>query len=110
MHLNNYQALAARTINKELSGDCVLAHALHGLCAEVGELHGIFQKLFQGHEINKEHAMKECGDILWMLCEFITVNGWTLEEIARMNIEKLKKRYPDGFEEEKSRERMEGDI
>lgn len=107
---NEYQKLAARTINQNL---CILAqveHALHGMSAEVGELHGIFQKVFQGHELDEEHLKKECGDILWMIAEFCTAHDWELEEIMQINIDKLKARFPEGFEAEKSLHRKAGDI
>jgi len=110
MNLSEYQCLAARTINKALDTEKIERHALHGLSAEVGELHGIFQKYYQGHTIEEVHLKKEIGDILWMIAEFCTANGWDLEEIAVMNIEKLKARYPDGFEAEKSLHRAKGDI
>lgn len=110
MNLNEYQQLAARTMNKELNPYKTTLHALHGLSAEVGELHGIFQKYYQGHKIEEEHLMKECGDILWMLAEFCTANEWDLDYIASLNIDKLRKRYPHGFDAEDSLHRAEGDI
>lgn len=107
---NEYQRLAARTINKKNNKLAMEDHALKGMVAEVGELHGIYQKAYQGHLINEEHLKKECGDILWMIAEFCTANDWTLEEIMQMNIDKLKARYPEGFATEKSLHRAEGDI
>jgi len=106
---NEYQALAGRTIAAEdlLS---MRTHALAGLVSEIGELLGIYQKKFQGHAVIEEHAMKETGDILWMLAEYCTSNGWQLEDVMALNIEKLKARYPDGFEIERSLHRQEGDI
>ena len=56
---NQYQILAARTINKELDFIDVLHHSLFGMAAEVGEVHSVFQKLYQGHEINSEELQKE---------------------------------------------------
>lgn len=47
---------------------------------------------------------------MWFIAEYCTACGWTLEEIAQMNIEKLMARYPDGFEAERSLHRKEGDI
>lgn len=108
MTLDEYQMDAARTISAQ--GDGVLQHALHGLSAEVGELHGIYQKVYQGHPMNTEHIQKEAGDILWMLAELCTAYGWSLSDIARMNIEKLRRRYPDGFDPERSLHRTEGDV
>ena len=49
MTLNEYQALASRTINKDLSTAATLAHSLHEIAAECGEIHSHFQKLYQGH-------------------------------------------------------------
>ena len=110
MTLNEYQELAARTINTELTDSQQVRHALFGIASEVGELSGLFQKNLQGHKIDEEHLMKECGDILWMLAELLTTKGYTLDDVARMNIDKLKARYPDGFDAEHSIHRGAGDI
>lgn len=108
--MNNYQTMAAYFINGKLTKDQKKQHALLGLSAECGELCGIFQKEFQGHEVTKEHVIKEAGDILWMLCEFLTVEGIDLTEVMETNISKLTARYPNGFEEPKSINRAIGDI
>ncbi len=105
MTLNDYQVLAMRTINANPE-----IHSLLGLPAEVGELTGIYQKRHQGHTDTEEHRMKEAGDILWMLAEYCTSQGWNLEDVATLNISKLRLRYPDGFEAERSRHRAEGDV
>ena len=110
MTLNEYQELAARTINPKLTPYQKEFHALTGLVAEVGELHSIYQKELQGHKFNEEHLLKECGDILWMLAELLTAGGRTLDDVARMNIDKLKARYPDGFDAEHSLHRGADDI
>ena len=110
MRANEYQQLAARTINKKLNKNAIEDHALKGMVAEVGELNGIYQKAYQGHMIDVEHLKKECGDILWMIAEYCTANGWELEDVMQMNIDKLKARYPEGFSAEKSLHRKEGDI
>lgn len=99
---NEYQALAARTMNKKLNPAKQEAHALHLMASEVGEIHGIYQKFYQGHEIDNVELKKELGDLLWGIAEFCTVARWELEEIMEMNIEKLRKRYPEGFSEERS--------
>lgn len=110
MEANKYQELAARTINKTLNREQMEDHALKGMVAEVGELNGIYQKEYQGHELKEEHLKKECGDILWMIAEYCTANGWELGEIMQLNIDKLKARFPDGFEVDKSLHRKEGDV
>ena len=90
--------------------DKMMRHAVFGLCSESGEVAGILQKVFQGHDFDKEHFKKELGDCLWMIAEACASVGATLSEIASMNIQKLRERYPDGFDPEKSRNRKEGDI
>lgn len=110
MRGNEYQVLAARTINQKLTATEQMNHALHGMVGEIGEIHSLFQKTYQGHELDNEHLKKECGDLLWFIAEFCTSTGWNLEDIMQMNIDKLKARYPEGFEAEKSLNREEGDI
>ena len=102
MTISEYQDLAARTINRKLSVQQIQLHALHGLCAEVGEIHGLFQKYFQGHDFTADDLRKEVGDVAWMLAELCTANGWSLESVLAENIEKLRRRYPNGFEAERS--------
>lgn len=110
MSLNEYQMLAARTIKEGLRPWEKIEHALHGMAAELGEIHGIYQKTYQDHELDLEHVKKEVGDLLWFIAELCTTYGWNMEEIARMNIEKLKARYPMGFDSERSLHRKAGDI
>ena len=103
---NEYQELAARTINNDLSDKDKVLHALHGMAGEVGEIHSIYQKIYQGHEFDEYEMMKELGDLLWFIAEYCTVFGWDLEDIMQRNINKLKARYPEGFSEENSVNRM----
>lgn len=108
---NIYQKLAARTINENLTDDSKLYHALFGMVSEIGEIHSLYQKFYQGHgRPSDEHVKKELGDLLWFICELCTVKHWSLEDIMMLNIEKLTRRYPDGFDVERSKHRAAGDI
>lgn len=108
MTINEYQQLAMTTLNPELSEKDILINGVMGLCGESGEAIDIVKKhLAQGHELDREHLIKELGDIAWYLAETATVLGVTLEEVLTLNIEKLKKRYPEGFEKERSLKRDE---
>ena len=107
---NEYQQLAARTINREhLPGEWE-DHALLGMMGEVGEISSIYQKTYQGHEMDYAHLKKEVGDLLWFIAEYCTACRWELEEVMALNIEKLRARYPDGFETERSLNRKTGDV
>ena len=107
---SEYQLLASRTINKELTLKEQEIHALHGLVGEIGELHSLYQKVYQGHEFDKHHAMSELSDMLWFIAEYCTAMGWNLDDVMKYNIDKLIARYPYGFEADKSLHRAEGDI
>ena len=81
-----------------------------GLCGESGEAIDIVKKwLAQGHELDRDHLAKELGDIAWYLAETATALDLALEDILAANIEKLKKRYPQGFRTEDSLDRAEDD-
>ena len=98
MTVNEYQKLAMTTLNPELSQKDVLINSVMGLCGESGEAIDIVKKwLAHGHELDKTHLIKELGDIAWYLAEAATALDVSLEEIFRANIDKLKKRYPEGF-------------
>lgn len=110
MTLADYQELAARTMNPSTTDVEDQYHALHGMVGEIGEIHSLYQKLYQGHKFSAEHMKKELGDLLWFIAEYCTSCAWDLEEIAQMNIDKLRARYPEGFDPEKSLHRKEGDV
>ena len=111
MNINDYQALAMTTLNPALSRKEVLINSVMGLCGESGEAIDIVKKwLAQGHELDKAHLAKELGDIAWYLAEAATALDIPLEDILQANLDKLKKRYPEGFETRRSLTRLEGDL
>ena len=102
MQADDYQKKALRTASKMTEGDMILNGVL-GLNGEAGEVADHIKKVrFQGHEMNKAHLADELGDILWYIAIMSEGLGFTLSEVMEMNVEKLKKRYPDGFSVEKS--------
>lgn len=111
MTINEYQKAALRTAPKSLSPIQKLTNGLMGLNGEAGEAIDLMKKhLFQGHSLNTEHVVKELGDVAWYLAISADAIGYDLETILQTNIDKLQKRYPDGFEAEKSIHREENDI
>ena len=101
MNVNEYQTLAMTTLNPELDKREVLINSVMGLCGEAGEAIDIVKKwMAQGHELDKEHLKSELGDIAWYLAEAATALDISLEEVFQANIDKLKKRYPKGFDAE----------
>ena len=103
MTINEYQKLAMTTLNPELSKQDVLINGVMGLCGESGEAIDIVKKhLHQGHGLDKEKLAKELGDIAWYLAETAWALDIPLEEILQGNIDKLKRRFPEGFSTERS--------
>ena len=108
MTVKEYQELAMRTVNPDLDKKDMLINSVMGLCGESGEAIDIVKKWFaHGHELDKEHLAKELGDVAWYLAEAATALDLSLEDIFEANIEKLRRRYPEGFETIKSIERTE---
>ncbi len=106
MTVNDYQKLAMTTLNPDLSRKDVLINGVMGLCGESGEAIDIVKKwLAQGHELDREKLAKELGDIAWYLAETAWALDIPLEDIFQGNIDKLKRRYPEGFDTVRSVER-----
>ena len=96
------------TLNPELSKKDVLINAVMGLCGESGEAIDIVKKhLHQGHELDQDKLVKELGDIAWYLAEAAYALDIPLDDVLQRNIDKLRARYPEGFDTEKSIHRTE---
>lgn len=107
MTINEYQEKARRTQDRKLPLWALREHALYLLGAEVGEIMALHQKVHQGHVLNVTDLQLEIGDVLWGLAELCDVYGISLDICAMANIDKLWKRYPNGFEARRSVERPE---
>ena len=97
MTINEYQELAMRTANTDDKEKLLINGAL-GLCGESGEVADIIKKWqFQGHKLDLRDIKNELGDILWYVAIMAKGINSDLESIMEGNIDKLTKRYPDGF-------------
>ncbi|ALY08118.1 MazG nucleotide pyrophosphohydrolase domain protein [Bacillus phage vB_BhaS-171] len=103
MNFNEYQDKATRTAQTVLTGPQELCNYSLGLTGEAGEVADIIKKvIFHGHEMERHEVAKELGDVMWYVSQLARLTGFTLEQIAEMNIKKLEKRYSKGFSEEAS--------
>jgi NTP pyrophosphatase (non-canonical NTP hydrolase) len=125
---NEYQELAMRTndnkatfrASKKLTENFFadqkpdigeILNASLGLSGEVGELNDMIKKwIFHEKELDVEHVEKEIGDICWYIAMICESFGFAMDEVLQMNIEKLKARYPDGFDTVRANNRSEGDL
>lgn len=86
-------------------------NACLGLSGEVGEFNDMIKKwIFHEKDLDEEHLKKECGDIMWYIAMVYHAFDWDLDEIMQMNIDKLKARYPDGFDTQRANNRLNTDI
>ena len=101
--LDRYQLQASRTHNFELDRRERFTMLSMGIAGEGGELVDHIKKhVFHGHELDLLKVKQEIGDLLWYVAVLSQECGFTLAEVADLNIEKLRKRYPEGFSVEAS--------
>lgn len=101
--LDEYQIGTKRT-----AGDDDIATLCLGLAGESGEVCDIVKKyLGHGHTFDKNKLISELGDVLWYVARLADSMGFLLSNVAESNIEKLRKRYPDGFSSERSIDRTQ---
>ena len=105
---NEYQKAALRTMKSMDApyGDLIVG-AL-GLAGESGEVADHIKKFVgQGHELSREHVAEELGDVMWYVAITAHAVGYPLNDVMEMNVDKLLKRYPNGFDPERSIHREE---
>lgn len=121
---NEYQQLAMRTndglntirlaLTMNINCDIIIAQLLNGvlgLTGEAGEVSDLVKKgIFHEKGIDLEHLKKELGDCTWYLAMICDACGFTLDDVMQTNIDKLKARYPKGFDTYRANNRAEGDI
>ncbi|WP_328211821.1 nucleoside triphosphate pyrophosphohydrolase family protein [Cytobacillus firmus] len=111
MTLNQFQELSKRTQPVAKTTDDFkknLSNYAMGLAGEAGEVIDALKKtIYHGHELDRMEVMKELGDVLHYISGLATMLDIELENVARANIVKLQKRYPNGFNKEDSINRTE---
>ncbi len=104
MELNEYQKKALETANYHQEGDSHyddVSYCVHGLSGEAGEVANKMKKAHRDDRnvITKERALSmalELGDVLWYVAVGAKELGFSLEEIAQMNYDKLHSRQERG--------------
>lgn len=113
----DFLALSDRMVQLDEKGANIerLLTASVGINAEGGEFLEIVKKMiFQGKPWNDEtrtHLIKELGDTMWYVAQACIALDVSFDEVIQTNIDKLMKRYPNGFfDAYYSENREEGDI
>jgi len=101
--LNHYQVQVLRTANEAHGRDWEKMVCGLGIAGEAGEVADLIKKeVGHGHEAKGQKVMEELGDVLWYVARLADLYGFTLSDVATVNIDKLKARYPEGFSTERS--------
>lgn len=108
MEMDEYQKAALRTANNPQASLAGWSMAAMGLAGEAGEVVDYLKKvLHHGHTLNRDKLTEELSDVLWYVAVLAHINGVPLSEVAAVNVRKLLARYPQGFSEERSRNRAD---
>ena len=96
--LDVFQEEALRSMRNDLPYEAICSNMCMGLAGETGETVYIFKKhIYQGKDLDINDVIEEIGDILWYIANLCNVNKITMKECMESNVEKLRKRYPNGF-------------
>lgn len=99
MDIQTYKTESARTLidkGREMN----LLHAAMGIGTEAGEVLDQFKrKIFYGRELDVVHVKEEIGDIMWYVAILLRELDLDFEEILKLNIDKLRARFPEKFTE-----------
>lgn len=105
-----YQELVKRTALSSHEKEKGIFISLLGLGGECGEILDYYKKVSgHGHNLDEDRLKKEMGDCLWYLSDLCSKFGFSLDDVALLNIDKLNKRYPNGFSSERSLNRSPED-
>ncbi len=108
MDANEYQLRAMRTKRADQAPEQTLLNAVLGLNGEAGEVADILKKhLHHSHPLDITKLRDELGDVLWYVAQAADALGIHLSDIMQGNLDKLQRRYPDGFSPEASLHRQE---
>lgn len=108
LSFRQYQLQTERTKMQFRTEEEELVYLTLGLSGEVGEVTEVVKKVvYHGHKLDEAVIEKEIGDVLWYLARLCHVLGLDMEEVAEANIDKLRKRYPNGFSKADSVNRKE---
>jgi NTP pyrophosphatase (non-canonical NTP hydrolase) len=93
-------------MSSKKQSDLNLAVAGLGLTGEAGEVADLIKKTVgHGHALDRDKVLEEVGDVLWYVAMLTTLLDADLSSIAAANVEKLRRRYPNGFDPERSKHR-----
>jgi len=104
MDLNEYQKLCKISSKKFSDKEKEIMTLGLGISGEAGDVAGCIKKTVSHNDDQKDGIKENLGDTLWylvMICDFY---NWDLSDVMQENIDKLKKRHPEGFSHKNARD------
>ena len=97
--LKKYQEGCKRTVREFPSKEFEIMTWGLGIAGEAGDVAGCIKKTYSHNNDQIQGTRENLGDTLWYIAMICNFYGWNLEDIFNENVEKLSKRYPQGFTE-----------
>ena len=108
MNISEYQEKSKRTMNEDLTRNEAISNYSMGLAGECGEVVDLLKKyVYHKHPLSVGEMEKELGDVMWYVSALASTFNLDLGNICQKNVEQLKRRYPEKFDAELSRNRNE---
>ena len=104
MITKEYQRMSKRTLPSEgVTRRDLLANMSMGLAGESGEVVDLLKKhLYQDHDLDVAKVSEEVGDLMWYVANLCNVMNIDMGDCMEANVDKLRRRYPNGFDAERS--------
>ncbi len=97
MDIKEYQKKCNRTVKDfENDREKILTWGL-GIAGEAGDVASCIKKTYIHDNDQKDGIKENMGDVLWYIAVICNYFGWNMEDLFKENMEKLEKRYPNGF-------------
>lgn len=94
MDFNEYQELAQRTA--VYPREVAETYTMIGVATEAGEALELHKKELRDGQPRTMQIFDELGDVLWYVALVCYEQGWSMNDLAEYNLEKLRKRQEDG--------------
>lgn len=108
MQINEYQEKVKRTMNFWGTPAEIVCNMCLGITGEAGEVVDYIKKIvFHGHKYEQDKLIEELGDLMWYVSALANFYKIDMNEVLNKNIEKLLKRYPNGFTKSDSIKRVD---
>ena len=101
MNFSEYQKLAIVTKKPWDNKEIEIAYCGLGLAGEAGETVDMIKKHISGskpfNDELKEKLKYEIGDVMWYIASLCDCMDFDMGEVAKMNVDKLRKRHGDKY-------------